>query len=178
MQDVYHDDLRDFVRNGRLDAYELTDAELARFLELWRWSAYTRRTTPSSPDFDAYDMVERLERHLYRNHNIEIEYNTRLLLRSELEAMMYMNVLLEAPRALLYFINPQNWLTTIATLRNIRRARRIKPVLGEQERECRGYPRRLLNQARLPRIDLLARTYWRQISPHTTKERIQDDMWW
>lgn len=175
MQDVYHDDLRDFVRNGRLDAYELTDAELARFLELWRWSAYTRRTSPSSPDYDAYDMVVRLERHLHQTFGIEIEYNTRLLLRHELEAMMHMNILLEVPRALLYFLNPQNWLAAFSSLRNIRRARRVKPILGEQELECRGYPRRVLDNASPPRVDLLKRTYWRRIS---SKERLRNRIWW
>jgi hypothetical protein len=178
MQDVYHDDLRDFIRHGRLDAYDLTDEELPRFLELWRWSVYNRRTNPTSPDHDAHDMVNRLERHLYGSYGVEIEYNTRLLLRHELEAMLHMNILLEVPHALLYFLDPRRIWQVIPTLRQIARAQRIKPVMGEQTIECRGYPRKLLNGTRLRRIDLLRRRYWHRINPQKPSQRIRQDDWW
>lgn len=176
MQDVYHDDLRDFVRHGKLDAYELTDAELARFLELWRWSAYTRRTAPTAPDYDTHDVVNRLERHLYHEFGIEIEYNTRLLLLQQAEPLMYMSVLMSVREAVVYFV----WhpMAFFQSLRHIRRARRVKPVLGEQRMECRGYPRGVMHKQQLPNTNLLKRRYWRRLSQHTPQHRLEQDQWW
>ncbi len=176
MQDIYHDDLRDFIRNGRLDAYELTDDELSRFLELWRWSAYTRRSSPTSADYDTHDTVNRLEKHLYHTFGVEVEYNTRLLLQQEIEAMMHLNILREIPRAVTYFL----WrpLQLVDTMRNMQRARRVKPILGEQQLECRGYPREVLHRAKLPRTDILKRRYWRRLSQESPVERIEKNTWW
>ena len=88
-------DLTEFARHGKLDAYELTDEELARLLELWRWTAWTHRNTPSGPDHDILDEAHRLQRQLARQNNMEMEYNTALLLKQELEPLMHLRVLLD-----------------------------------------------------------------------------------
>lgn len=176
-QFVYHDDLRDFIRHGKLDAYELTDDELARFLELWRWGVYHRRNEPSAADYDTFDAVERLEQHLYHTYGVTVEYNTRLLLRQELEAFVHLNLVLQGWRSLWYFLRPDRIFALVRSVRNIRRAKRVRPILGEQELECRGYPRRVLDEARLPRIDLLRRRYWRRINSKSPEERLKARRW-
>ncbi len=175
MQDVYHDDLRDFVRYGKLDAYELTDEELARLLDVWRWSVWTKRT---GPDFDVHDLTFRLERRLMRQFDVEVEYNTRFALKHELEPLMYLRVLLDLPRALWYFANPRRWRALVQSIRHVRRYRHIRPVLGEQVTEGKGYPRPTLESTELPCPNLLKRRYWRRISDATLDERERASHWW
>ena len=157
MQDAYSDDLSDFIRHGRLDGYELTDEELARFLEVWRWTVWTRRSQPSGPDFDVVDAVTRLQTHLDKTYGVEVEYNTLLLLRQELEPLMYWRVLANTPRALFYFLRPRNLLALIRGIRRTRRYRDIPPVM---QRGQRGYPASLLDQVNERAPDLLKRKYW------------------
>ncbi|PJF26743.1 MAG: hypothetical protein CUN53_06695, partial [Phototrophicales bacterium] len=74
MKEAYRDDLSDFIRYGKLDAYELTDEELARLLEVWRWAEWKRRTHPTAIDYDIIDAAKRLQARLARERNVEVEY--------------------------------------------------------------------------------------------------------
>ena len=159
-------DLSEFARYGKLDAYELTDDELARMLELWRWTAWKHRNTPSGPDHDILDEAHRLQRDLARNHNIEMEYNTALLLKQELEPLMHLRVLLDIPKALRYFLKPQGILKLVQTWLRARRYEAIQPVRERRRNEV-GFPRALLEAYRGRAPDLLKRRYWRQLSPYS-----------
>jgi hypothetical protein len=170
-------DLTEFARYGKLDAYELTDDELARLLELWRWTAWMHRNTPSGPDHDILDEAHRLQRQLARDYNMEMEYNTALLLKQELEPLMHLRVLLDLPRALRYFLRPRGMLALIRGLRQARRYRNIIPV-RDRERGGVGYPRLRLEKYRGHPPDLLKRRYWRQLSPYSFEERKKMDYWW
>lgn len=170
-------DLSEFARYGKLDAYELTDEELARLLELWRWTAWKHRTTPSGPDHDILDEVQALQRDLAQKQNIETEYNTILLLKQELEPLMYLRVLLDVPKAVRYFLRPQGWLKLIQALRQARRCQSVQPV-RDRHRGVLGYPRRLLEMYHGRAPDLLKRRYWRQLSPYSFEQRKRMDLWW
>lgn len=170
-------DLSEFARYGKLDAYELTDDELARLLELWRWTAWTRRNTPSGPDHDILNEAQQLQRRLAQMNNIEMEYNTTLLLKQELEPLMHLRVLLDLPRVLRYFLRPRGLLALFRALRQARRYRDIVPVRDRQQGGF-GYPRGLLEQYRTRPPDLLKRRYWRQLSPYSYEERKRMDYWW
>ena len=116
MKDAFAEDLSDFIRNGKLDAYELTDEELADFLEVWRWAAWRRRTLPSGPDADIVDTALQFQAMMQQTHGVEVDYNTFLLLRQELEPLMYLRILRELRRALLYFLQPRNLVALVRTL--------------------------------------------------------------
>lgn len=170
-------DLTEFARYGKLDAYELTDDELARLLELWRWTAWTHRNTPSGPDHDILDEAHRLQRQLARENNMEMEYNTALLLKQELEPLMHLRVLLDVPKALRYFLRPRGLLALFRALLQARRYRAIIPVRDRQHGGV-GYPRARLDKYRGRAPDLLKRRYWRQLSPYSFEERKKMDYWW
>jgi hypothetical protein len=170
-------DLSEFARYGKLDAYELTDDELARLLELWRWTAWIHRTTPSGPDHDILNEAHNLQRRLAQTHNIEMEYNTALLLKQELEPLMYLRVLLDVKRALRYFLRPRGMVALFRALRQVARYRKLAPV-RDRQRGGYGYPRTALEQFRGRSPDLLKRRYWRQLSPYSYDERKRMDYWW
>lgn len=170
-------DLSEFIRYGRLDAYELTDEELARLLEVWRWTAWVETGTPSGPDHDILEAVHALQRRLAYEQNVETEYNTVLLLKAELEPLMHLRVLLDVPLALRYFLRIGGPLALWRAYRQARRYRRLEPVRGQNGGE-RGYPRRLLETLKLRPPNLLKRRYWRQLSPHSFEQRKRLDRWW
>lgn len=172
MADFYRDDLVDFTRYGRLDAYELTDEELAHLLEIWRWSVWKGR---ASPEDDVRVAAQRLQRHLAQAHNVEVEYNTTLLLKQEIEALAYLRVLLDLPKALLYFV--RNGGALFRALRQHRRYSRITPVRDTNGLPL-GYPRALIDALRMQPPDVLQRPYWRQLSPHSFEDRKRLDEWW
>jgi hypothetical protein len=177
MSEAYEEDLRSFTRYGKLDSYELTDEELVRMLELWRWAEWTKRSTPSGPDYDINDAVQRLQRHLAQVHNIEVEYNTALLLKQELEPLMHLRVLSNVPRALAYFLHPRRLWTLIQSLRRAYRYRRVQPA-KDAYGNPRGYPAHLLERCKERVPDLLTRPYWRQLSPYNFEQRKRLDYWW
>ncbi len=174
MRDAYSDDLSDFIRHGTLDCYELTDEELARFLELWRWTVWTRRNQPSGPDFEVVDAVTRLQDHLDKAYGVEIEYNTMLLLRQELEPLMYMRVLANVPRAIGYFLRPRNLLALARSLRRTHRYHDVAPVM--QHDGERGYPSTVLDQLHERPPDLLRRKYW--TTRLSFERRHWPHLWW
>ncbi|MCA9903220.1 MAG: hypothetical protein KC547_05130 [Anaerolineae bacterium] len=177
LPDAVHDDLTDFVRHGSLDAYELTDDELAQMLEVWRWSAWRRMHRPSAPDHDIIEQSQRLQRRLAHEHNLEVEYNTTLLLKQELEPLMHLRILLSVPRALIYFLRPRRILALWLTLRRVTRYQRFGPMCiqddGEQE-----YPLESIQRHAGRPPDLLKRPYWRQLSHHSFAMRKRLDLWW
>ncbi len=173
--DGYREDLIDFVRYGRLDAYDLTDEELAQMLEVWRWAVWYERHQPSAPDHDVLAASRRLQRTLAKEHDIEVEYNTALLMKQEIEPLMYLRVLLDVPRALSYFLRPRGWLSFFCAILQARRYKRIPPIIDERT-EKPAYPRMYGCKGRAP--DLLKRPYWRQLSPYTFQDRKKMDYWW
>jgi hypothetical protein len=175
MRDVV--DLSDFARHGKLDAYELTDEELARLLELWRWTAWTHRNTPSGPDHDILDEAQRIQRVMAREHNMEVEYNTALLLKQELEGLMHLRVLLDIPKVLRYFLCFRGVIAFFRALVQARRYREIAPMRDRVQGDV-GYPRRALEAYNGRAPDLLKRRYWRQLSPYSFEERKRMDYWW
>lgn len=170
--DYYRSSLVDFARYGKLDAFELTDEELARMLEVWRWSVWAER---SSPDDDVRAAAQRLQRNLARDHNIEVEYNTALLLKQEIEPLIYLRVLLDFPRALLYFLRGGGAL--VRALRQHRRCRQVSPTRDPHGAPL-GYPRQELDSTPMRAPDVLRRPYWRQLSPHNFEQRKRLDDWW
>jgi hypothetical protein len=177
MKEAYQDDLSDFIRYGRLDAYELTDEELARLLEVWRWSEWKRRTHPSAIDRDVIAAAQRLQARLARERDVEVEYNTALLLKAELEALMFARALLDFPRAVAYFLHPRRWIHFLRSIIRARRYNRIAPLQDAYGNPL-GYPAAKLDAfcGRAP--DLLKRRYWRQLAPYTFEERKRLDYWW
>src|SRR4051812_4038502 len=99
MANFYKDDLIDFTRYGKLDAYELTDEELAHMLEVWRWSVGRH---DGSPDEDVRAAAQCLQRPLAPAHNVEVEYTPALLLKQEIEPLISLRALLPAPQALAF----------------------------------------------------------------------------
>lgn len=175
--DAIHEDLVEFVRHGNLDAYELTDEELAQMLEVWRWSVWRRMQAPSAPDHDVIEQSQWLQRRLAREFDLEVEYNTTLLLKQELEPLMQLRVLLNAPRACAYFVNPRRFLLLWRTLWRALRYNRIVPV-RERNRDAPGYPSDQLRRYAGRAPDLLRRPYWRQLSHHSFAVRKRLDLWW
>ncbi|MCC6614408.1 MAG: hypothetical protein IT320_13085 [Anaerolineae bacterium] len=177
LTDAIHDDLIEFVRHGSLDAYELTDEELAQMLEVWRWGVWRRMQAPSAPDHDVIEQSQRLQRRLAREYNLEVEYNTALLLKQELEPLMNLRMLLNAPRACAYFIHPRRWLALWQTLWRVLRYNQIIPV-PERNQDSPGYPCDQLQRHAGHAPDLLRRPYWRQLSFHSFAARKRLDLWW
>ncbi len=177
LQDALHDDLTDFVRHGRLDAYELTDEELAQMLEVWRWSVWRRMQRPSAPDHDIIEQSQRLQRWLAHEHNLEVEYNTALLLKQELEPLMYLRILLSVPRALAYFLSPRRFLALWLALWRVARYQRVGPIRIQDDGE-QDYPLELIQRYAGRPPDLLKRPYWRQLSHHSFATRKRHDLWW
>jgi|GEM_PF-838609 hypothetical protein len=169
--------LTDFARYGILDAYELNDKDLAHLLELWRWTAWTERTTPSSVDHDILDAVHRLQQRLADQHGIDMEYNTAALFKQEIEALMFWCTLRSAPAALWYFVRRVRVWALIRAIRRSRRYDRLETARG-QRRQDRGYPRPLLERFNGRPPDLLKRRYWRPLTPHSFEERRRDERWW
>ena len=172
MADYYRDDLLDFVRYGKLDAYELNDEDLAALLEVWVWSVERERTSPAD---DVREISCRLQRHLARVHNIEVEYNTALLLKQEIEPLIYLRALLDLPKAIAYFLTHGR-----AFLRAVRQRRRCRQILPVRDTDGapRGYPRRALDDRQVHPPDVLHRPYWRQLSPYSFEDRKRLDYWW
>ncbi len=168
----YRDDLVDFARYGRLDAYELTDEDLARLLEVWRWSVWSGR---QSPEDDVREASRRLQRRLAREHNIEVEYNTMLLFKQEIEPLIHLRVLLDIPKALGYFF--WHCFSLVRALRQHRRYRRVIPARDHNGVPV-GYPRPTLDALAMRPPDVLHRHYWHQLSFYSFEERKRLDYWW
>jgi hypothetical protein len=186
--DSYRDDLSDFIRHHKLDAYELTDDELAAFLEVWRWSIWTNRREPSIPDSDVLDATRQLQRRMAHEHNVEVDYNTLLLLKQEAEPLMHLRVLTAAPRALLYFLRLRGLWALICSLRRVRRYEWMNTAVDRQGQrrdprdphghiQYRLYPRILLERLRERAPDLMKRAYWRPLSSTPLEERKRLDFW-
>jgi hypothetical protein len=172
MADYYRADLVDFVRYGKLDAYELTDEELSRLLEVWRWSVWMQC---SSPEDDVRMAAQQLQRSLAQTHNIEVEYNTALLLKQEVEPLIYLRALLDLPKVLVYFL--RNGAALLRAIRQRKRCQRIVPVRDTNGTPL-GYPSREFDLLHVRPPDVLQRRYWRQLSPHNFEERKRRDDWW
>lgn len=170
--DYYRDDLVDFARYGKLDAYELTDEELARLLEVWRWSVWSGR---QSPEDDVREASRRLQRRLAHGHNIEVEYNTTLLLKQEVEPLLYLRTLIDVPKALAYFA--RHGFALLRALRQHRRFSRLAPARDHNGAPI-GYPRPTLDAMRVRPPDVLHRHYWHQLSFYSFEERKRLDYWW
>lgn len=170
MKDAFVEDLSDFIRNGRLDAYELTDEELADFLEVWRWATWRQRTQPTGPDADIVDAAQQFQAQMRQRHGVEVDYNTLLLLRQELEPLMYLRILREVRRALGYFLQPQNWRALFRSLARARRYERTAPLVDWRTYQ-KGYPRAAMRQIQDPAPDLLRRKYWRRVGPDAPVKR-------
>lgn len=170
LHEHYRPDLRDFARYGVLDAYELTDEEIAALLEVWRWAVWNARESPSD---EVREAVVTLQRHLAHAHDIEVEYNTAGLLKTSIEPLIYLRVLRDLPEAIAYFVTHP-----LAFIRAIVQAGRvnISPLRGAHG-EPLGYPKRALPR-RLRAPDLLRRTYWKRVSGYTFAERKKMDYWW
>jgi len=177
MNAAYRDDLVDFIRNNKLDGYELTDEELAQFLEVWRWSVWTHRATPTGPDYEINDAVQHLRRYLASNHNIEVEYNTVLLLKQEIEPLMYWKVLRDLPRALRYFLGLKGLLSLVRTWRQVRRYNQLEPARDAYANPL-GYPVSAMCEYRDKAPDLLKRPYWHPIGLQTLEDWLSLDDWW
>ncbi len=169
-EDFLRADLQDFARYGKLDAYELTDEELAHLLEVWRWSVWTGRGAPAD---EVRATTYQLQRELARLHNIEVEYNTAHLLKQEIEPLLHLHALINAPKALWYLL--KNGRALIRAWMQMRRYQRTKP-LCDADGAPLGYPRRALGRRRAP--DLWAQPYWHQVSPYTFEQRKRMDYWW
>jgi hypothetical protein len=177
MGEAYRDDLSDFIRHGKLDAYELTDEELARLLEVWRWSVWTRHTQPSPIDHDISAAACHLQARLACERNVEVEYNTALLLKAELEPLMMLRALSCFPRALAYFLHPKRWLALLRGMVRARRYSRLRPAQDAYGNPL-GYPTAHMEGACGRAPDLLKRRYWRQISPYSFSDRKTLNYWW
>ncbi len=170
MDEFYRSDLKDFARHGVLDAYELTDEDIAHLLEVWRWSVWTERDDVSD---EVRAALATLQRHLANNHNIEVEYNTAMLLKETAEPLLYLRVLRDFPDAILYFIcHPLRY------LRAVWHSHRANvPPQRNTNGDPLGYPvERMPGKLRAP--DLLRRHYWHRVSSYTFAERKRLDYWW
>jgi hypothetical protein len=169
--DFYREDLADFTRYGRLDAFELTDEELAQMLEVWRWSVARRSSAPAD---EVRAAAQQLQRGLARTRNVEVEYNTTLLLKQEAEALIHLRSLANALHALGYFLH--HGAALMRALHQYRRYSGITPV-RDPDGATLGYPRHLLDAYHQPPPDVLHRPYWRQLSPHDFEDRKRLDDW-
>ena len=176
MRDGYREDLTDFARYGKLDAYELTDEDLARLLEVWRWSMWMERE-PNGADHATIESTRRLQRHLAKHHDLEVEYNTALLLKQEAEPLMHLRVIMDFPKAVGYFLHLSRLWLFVQTLWRTWRYKQLAPAIDSRT-NTRGYPRAALDAYTGRAPDLLKRRYWRQLSPHTFEERKRLDVWW
>jgi hypothetical protein len=176
MRDIYADDLSDFIRNGKLDGYELTDEELAQFLEVWRWTVWTRYGTPSVPDHTIVDAVQHLQAHMEQRYGVEVDYNTLLLLREELEPLMYMRVLWDIKRVVLYFLRPRNMLLLLRTLSRARRYNRTQPLRDFRTHRF-GYAKADMEQVHEQAPDLVRRKYWHRLGASLQEMRKRPDWW-
>lgn len=172
MADYYRGNLVDFARYGKLDAFELTDEELARMLEVWRWAVWSERSSPAD---DVRAAAQRVQRQLAREHNVEVEYNTALLLKQEIEPLVYLRVLLDFPKALLYFLRSGS--AFFRALRQHRRCQQVSPARDTNGAPL-GYPRQSLDDLNVRAPDVLQRHYWRQLSPYNFEQRKRLDDWW
>lgn len=170
MKDAFADDLSDFIRNGKLDAYELTDSELAEFLEVWRWTVWRRRTQPSGPDADIVEAAQQFQAVMRDEYGVEVDYNTLLLLREELEPLMYLRVLRDLRRALVYFLQPRNLVNLLRVVGRARRYERTAPLVDWRTYR-KGYPRAAMGRLADPAPDLVRRKYWRRVGPDTPVKR-------
>jgi hypothetical protein len=170
MKDAFAEDLSDFIRNGKLDAYELTNAELAEFLEVWRWMVWRRRTLPSGPDADIVEVAQQLQALMRDEYGVEVDYNTLLLLREELEPLMHLRVLRDLRRAVAYFLQPRNLLSLLRVMSRARRYEQTAPLVDWRTYR-RGYPRAAMRQLNEPAPDLVRRKYWRRVGPDTPVKR-------
>jgi hypothetical protein len=188
MPDAYRDDLTDFIRHHRLDAYELTDDELAAFLEVWRWSLWMNHREPSIPDADVLDAARQLQRRMAHEHNVEVDYNTLLLLKQEAEPLMHLRVLRAVPRAVLYFLRLRGLWALFCSWRRVRRYEWMEKAVDKRRYQydprnphryiqTRMYPRMLLERLRERAPDLVKRAYWRPLSSTSLEERKRLDFW-
>lgn len=169
-------DLHEFARRDLLDAYELTDRELAEMLEVWRWGVWQSHSQPTPTDHDILAATDDLRRQLAHQHNLDIEYNTLYLLRSEIEPTLHLRALEAGWAALVYFAHPSRWLSFARTLWRARRYRRTPPV-PEEKSAALLYPRAPLSLTRLHAPDLLKRRYWHPIGWTPMEERKRTDQW-
>lgn len=171
-------DLADFIRYGKLDAYELTDEDLARLLEVWRWHVWHAAPDDRPAAEQAVTAAVRdLQRGLAQRADVETEYNTAILLKTEIAPLLHVRHVRDGVRSLLVLVQPRSWLGLVRALRDVRRWRRLPPVTDGQGGR-HGYPRDRLAGLRRRAPDLLRRKYWRPISPHTYEERKRSDEWW
>jgi hypothetical protein len=168
--------LEQFARYGRLDAYELTDEEIARLLEVWRYEIWRDGARTQLSDRQILDAVKSLQRRLAYEHDIEIEYNTLLLLKTEIEPLANYAVLRDGLRALCWFLHPLRWWTFARVSWRARRYRKIDPARVQDEL-LEGYPIYSLNRFRGRAPDLLKRKYYRPFSAHSYEERKKLDEW-
>lgn len=176
MRDAYCDDLSDFIRNQKLDCYELTDDELTHFFEVWRWTVWRRRR--DGADADVLDATHHLQAHMAQSYRVNVDYNTLLLLRQEAEPLMHWRVLTQVWAALLYFLNPAHLPLLWRTIRRTRRYDSVRPATEGNDQTRTGYPKRCFVRLEERPPDVLRRTYWRQIGPQRFDVTRCPDLWW
>lgn len=170
-----HGDLHEFARRHRLDAYELTDRELAELVEVWRWALWRARTRPTPTDHDILEAARDLRRRLARDHNLDVEYNTFYLLKDEAEPLLHLRALWAGWAALLYFLHPRALLRLPVTWWRAWRYARTAPV--PENTAGLVYPRAALRSLRLRPPRLLRRKYWHPIGSATLDERKRTEEW-
>jgi hypothetical protein len=139
---------------------------------VWR-----KRNQPTAPDFDVLEASRKIQRQLAAKYNIEVEYNTTLLMKQEIEPLMYLRVLLDVPKAIAYFVRPSRWLPLVRAFRQARRYKRVEAMIDPRSKQT-CYPKFFLETFRIKAPNLLKRPYWRQLSPYTFDQRKQMDYWW
>ncbi|MBW4438611.1 MAG: hypothetical protein KME04_15830 [Pleurocapsa minor GSE-CHR-MK-17-07R] len=169
--------MADFARFGSLDAYDLTDDELAQMLELWRWTVWKAAHQPSAVDHDILQAVQAFQRQLAEKHDLDMEYNTALLLKQELEPLMHFRALRMFPAAMWYFVRRLNPLVFLRAWHRARRYDALEASRGQRPSD-RGYPRELLESFRGRPPNMLKRKYWRSLTAHSYDERKQMKRWW
>jgi hypothetical protein len=169
-------DLHEYARREQLDAYELTDRELAELLEVWRWRVWHTHTRPTPTDRDAAEAVRALRRQLAREHDLDLDYNTFYLLREECTPLLHLRALWAGYDALVWFAHPRRWPLFWRTLWRAWRCART-PSVPEEAAPHLLYPRDRLERARLHAPDLLRRRYWRPIGGASLDVRKQTDEW-
>lgn len=177
MREGSPEDLSAFIRYNVLDAYELTDEEIAHMLEVWRWSVWRNRARQSGPERDIREATQSLQRHLAQTYDVEVEYNTAFLFKQEIEPLMMLQSLAEVPGIVRYFLRPTRWPALIRAWWQRRRYQKIPPA-ADGEGNTEGYPQALLDRFRGRAPNLLKRRYWRQISAYSYADRKRLDQWW
>ncbi|MDI9639627.1 hypothetical protein FBR02_04855 [Anaerolineae bacterium CFX9] len=177
MREGSPEDLSAFIRYNVLDAYELTDEEIARMLEVWRWSVWRRRAGQAAPDRDVREATQMLQRHLAKTYDVEVEYNTAFLLKQEIEPLMIIQALTEIPGLIRYCLRPGHWPALIRACWQRWRYQKIAPA-ADGEGNTEGYPQAALDRFRGRAPNILKRHYWRQISAYTYTDRKRLDQWW